>query len=102
MCIWLLVPVLRDVWGRGRTRREDPTEIATEMIPLDGRKAQMVTGERNFTLWLTRRLLLEVRYCVSLGAILMAVLNSFKMSFRLIRTREKTGKIKLFLFLNLD
>jgi len=29
------------------------------------------------------------------GAILMAVSNSFKVSFHLIRTKEKAGKIKL-------
>jgi len=29
---------------------------------------------------------------------LIAVSNSFKVSFRLVRTREKAGKIKIFLF----
>jgi len=33
---------------------------------------------------------------------LMAVSNSFKVSFQLVRTREKTGKIKLSLFPILD
>jgi len=36
------------------------------------------------------------------GASLMSVSNSFKVSFRLIRTREKSGKIKLSLFPILD
>jgi len=36
------------------------------------------------------------------GAILMAVSNSFKVSFRLTRTREKAGKIKISLTPILD
>jgi len=36
------------------------------------------------------------------GAILMSVSNSFKVSFQLVRTREKAGKIKLSLFPILD
>jgi len=36
------------------------------------------------------------------GAILMAVSNSFKVSFHLSRTREKAGKIKLSLSPVLD
>jgi len=36
------------------------------------------------------------------GAILMAASNSFKVSFRLVHTREKAGKIRLSLFPILD
>jgi hypothetical protein len=41
-------------------------------------------------------------WVVGWGAILMAVSNSFNVSFRLIRTREKAGKIKLSLSPILD
>ncbi|RLJ03819.1 MAG: hypothetical protein DRP08_02930 [Candidatus Aenigmatarchaeota archaeon] len=40
--------------------------------------------------------------CKDRGAILMAVSNSFEVSFRLIRTRKKARKIKISLFPILD
>jgi len=86
---------------QGRRFRVQATEDSRKWLVSEHRDCG-VGGNNSFLLSYFQTLNVVCENCLKSGAILMTVSNSFKVSFRLTRTREKAGKIKLSLFTILD